>query len=430
MTRPYLSIAPGDVLPPVARADLVNDGPARWHALRVAPQREDQAEDWLRRRGVYAFHPVLRRVVVRMGRRSEQQRRYLPGYVFARFPGVAVISRVMACPWITGAICLSGGEWGILDPQDLRAVHAMRATDRKARAAEAEAAELRHQARLDADRIVAQAALEAEALAHDTQAETSTHRTANLEDLNKLREELAGQTGAELDAARQEAKLVREAAENHRLMVLADAERNAAALREQASAESDQVRQAAQQEAAEVRAALAQEHTRTLEALQRNRDEVTAQLAQLSEQARLQSEQFGVDMEQQLLQLNERRNLANSEADQIVADADARGRAMLAEARAAAAKREREAGLAEAEKIAGLNAEIARLSVRHNELQKLLRNLSQMATSSITDLPDDIPTAVHAAVPALDDTAVDAIEVADDDATRVQPAASGGGKRR
>ena len=298
------------------------------------------------------------------------------------------------------------------------------------RAAEAEAAELRHQARLDADRIVAQAALEAEALAHDTQAETSTHRTANLEDLTKLREELAGQTGAELDAARQEAKLVREAAENHRLMVLADAERNAAALREQASAESDQVRQAAQQEAAEVRAALAQEHTRTLEALQRNRDEVTAQLAQLSEQARLQSEQFGVDMEQQLLQLNERRNLANSEADQIVADADARGRAMLAEARAAAAKREREAGLAEAEKIAGLNAEIARLSVRHNELQKLLRNLSQMATSSITDLPDDIPTAVHAAVPALDDTAVDAIEVADDDATRVQPAASGGGKRR
>lgn len=148
MNRPYLSIAPGDVLPPVARADLVNDGPARWHALRVAPQREDQAEDWLRRRGVYAFHPVLRRVVVRMGRRSEQQRRYLPGYVFARFPGVAVISRVMACPWITGAICLSGGEWGILDPKDLQAIHYMRATDRKARAAEAEAAELRRRRRM------------------------------------------------------------------------------------------------------------------------------------------------------------------------------------------------------------------------------------------------------------------------------------------
>lgn len=297
------------------------------------------------------------------------------------------------------------------------------------RAAEAEAAELRHQARLDADRIVAQAALEAEALAHDTQAETTSHRSTNLDDLNRLREELAGQTAAELDAARQEAQLQREAAENHRLMILADAERNASALREQASLEADQVRQAAQQEAAQLRAAVAEEHTQALDALHRHHEEVTAQLGQLSEQARLQSEQFGADMEQQILQMNERRNLANAEADQIVADADARARSIVAEARATAAKREREAGLAEADKIAGLNAEIARLSVRHNELQKLLRNLSQMATSSITDLPDDIPTAVHAAVPGLDDTVIEAA-VDIDDATRVQPAASGGGKRR
>lgn len=146
--RPFLALRRGDSLPAAPRADLVNDGPPRWHALRVSPQREDQAEDWLRLRGVYAFHPVLRRVTTRMGKRVEHQRRYLPGYVFARFPGAAVISRVMSCPWITGAVCLSGGEWGVLDPQALRAIHAMRATDRKARAAAAEAAELRRRRRI------------------------------------------------------------------------------------------------------------------------------------------------------------------------------------------------------------------------------------------------------------------------------------------
>ncbi|MBK8445826.1 MAG: DivIVA domain-containing protein [Micropruina sp.] len=303
------------------------------------------------------------------------------------------------------------------------------------RAAEAEGAELRNQARLDAERIVAQAAHEAEALAHNTHAETTTHRAANLDDLNRLREELAGQTGAELEAARQEAQLLRDAAENHRKMIVADAERNAAALRDQAALDADQVRQAAQKEAADVRAKGAAEHAQALEALQQRQHEVTSQLGQLSEQARLQSEQFGTDMAHQVELMNSRRNAALSESDKIVADADDRARAIVAEARAAAAKREREAGLAEADKISKLNEEIARLSVRHAELQKILRSLSQMATSSFGDLPADegasqAGAGEPAAAPANDTTAVEAPQPVDDDATRVQPAASGGTTRR
>ena len=280
--------------------------------------------------------------------------------------------------------------------------------------------------------VLRAAEAEAEEVAHNTQAETSTHRVANLDDLNRLREELANQTGAELNAARQEAQLLRDAAENHRRMVLADAERNATALREQAALEAEQVRQAAQKEAADLRAAIAAEHAQALDALQRHQYEVTQHVGQLSEQARLQSDQFGADMAHQVELMNNRRNVAASEADKIVADADDRARAIIAEARAAAAKREREAGLAEADKISKLNEEIARLSVRHGELQKILRSLSQMATSSFDDEPAAAAQAPASA--AAEPQGQPAAEAAqpnfDDDATRVQPAASGGSNRR
>lgn len=107
-------------------AGIFTPGPSRWHALRVSPQREDQATAWLRRRGVIAFHPVLMRKVRRMGRVREYARRYLPGYVFARFPGIALPHLVVGHCNITGALCRSDGNWGVLHPADLRALYAMR----------------------------------------------------------------------------------------------------------------------------------------------------------------------------------------------------------------------------------------------------------------------------------------------------------------
>ncbi|WP_179209147.1 transcription termination/antitermination protein NusG [Haematobacter genomosp. 1] len=111
-------------------AAVFGAGPARWHALRVAPQREDQAEAWLRRRGVYAFHPVLMHKVRRMGKVREYARRYLPGYVFARFPGEAVPHRLVGRCGITGALMYRlSGSWAILKPSDLQALHDMRKID-------------------------------------------------------------------------------------------------------------------------------------------------------------------------------------------------------------------------------------------------------------------------------------------------------------
>ena len=127
----------GDVIPGVASAALYEAGPARWYALRVAPQREEQAELWLQQRGVYAFHPVRMRKVVRFGKTRDYARRYLPGYVFARFPGEPAPMQVLRSPHILGALTCSGGQWGVLEPERLRALHAMRQPDERQRQSQA-----------------------------------------------------------------------------------------------------------------------------------------------------------------------------------------------------------------------------------------------------------------------------------------------------
>lgn len=147
--RSFLSLSVGDAVTlDRTTGAIVTPGPSRWYALRVAPQREDQAEAWLRLRGVYAFHPVLMRRVTRAGKVRDYARRYLPGYVFARFRGEPRAHLVLACPFITGALCRSDGAWGVLEPQKLAAIHAMRKLDaegeaaRKAKAAQRRAASL------------------------------------------------------------------------------------------------------------------------------------------------------------------------------------------------------------------------------------------------------------------------------------------------
>lgn len=112
-----------------SRSLISAPGPAQWHALTVSPQCEDKVEAWLGLRGVYGFHPVLKRRRRVMGRMREYPSRYLPGYVFARFHGAPAAHLVTGCPMITGAICNSRGDWGVINPADLGALHRMRAVD-------------------------------------------------------------------------------------------------------------------------------------------------------------------------------------------------------------------------------------------------------------------------------------------------------------
>lgn len=127
----FSALAVGDVVPQAAagRVALWRPGAPRWHALRVVPLAEARVEAWLEARGVEAFHPVVIRQVRERGRLVKRERRYLPGYVFAKFPGVPVAHEVARHRDVLGAICRANGEWGVLDPASLQAILSMRRVD-------------------------------------------------------------------------------------------------------------------------------------------------------------------------------------------------------------------------------------------------------------------------------------------------------------
>lgn len=118
-------------------------GAPRWHALMTLPQAEATTEAWLKARGVYSFHPVTRRVVTIRGKKVSRTKRLLPGYVFARFPGIMAWHAVKGCVHIAGCIRMASGEPGILRPDDLTALHAMRDRDDEEREAQRRAAIIR-----------------------------------------------------------------------------------------------------------------------------------------------------------------------------------------------------------------------------------------------------------------------------------------------
>lgn len=106
---------------------ITTAGASRWHALTCPPQREGALEAFLARQEVYSFHPVRTREKLDRGKRVVIESRYIPGYVFARFPGPVVWHRLMQCNLVTGAIRMSNGALAILDPSDLRGLMAMAA---------------------------------------------------------------------------------------------------------------------------------------------------------------------------------------------------------------------------------------------------------------------------------------------------------------
>ena len=108
-------------------SDLYEPGEARWHALTVLSQKEAAVVAWLAQNGIYAFYPIRRKPVTLRGKVIQRALRYLPGYVFARFPGEPVCHRVTAHRHVTGAVRMADGvTWGILNPHDLTRIHAMR----------------------------------------------------------------------------------------------------------------------------------------------------------------------------------------------------------------------------------------------------------------------------------------------------------------
>lgn len=125
------------------RAVHMTAGHPRWHGLMVRPQREAAAVAWLELRGVYSFYPVTYRTTMQRGKKVEHESRYLPGYVFARFPARAINARVLDGPFIHDALRMQSGHWGVIRPNDIRKLHAMRSRDALMDAKKAEAARIK-----------------------------------------------------------------------------------------------------------------------------------------------------------------------------------------------------------------------------------------------------------------------------------------------
>ncbi len=138
-------VLPPAVLPPRA---LFVPGEERWHALMVMPQTENRVGEDLAAAGAYAFHPVEHRTRRVRGIEVTRTSRYLPGYVFARFPGEPIWHRIFRDPRtserrVRDVVRSASGAPARLHPDDLHALHAMRDVDRDARRRAAEAAMLK-----------------------------------------------------------------------------------------------------------------------------------------------------------------------------------------------------------------------------------------------------------------------------------------------
>jgi transcription antitermination factor NusG len=123
-----------DVLPPYVPPGIVRPGRSRWHALLVFPQRERAAKVWLARWQVEAFYPVKIEHIRKRGFLRPVAYNYLPGYLFANFPGAPTWHRIMGRDnerrLIRDVLRMSDGLTpGELVPETLEKLLAMRDMD-------------------------------------------------------------------------------------------------------------------------------------------------------------------------------------------------------------------------------------------------------------------------------------------------------------
>lgn len=115
----------GDAVSSEAPA-LARPGAPRWHALIVSPQREKLVVGLLDRQGISAFFPVIERATRRRGRKVIYEARFLPGYVFARFPGPVIWHDLARIDAVRDMVRVRDGRPAVLRPEDLDALYAMR----------------------------------------------------------------------------------------------------------------------------------------------------------------------------------------------------------------------------------------------------------------------------------------------------------------
>ena len=263
------------------------------------------------------------------------------------------------------------------------------------RAAEAQAAELVRSAELKSARILAAASGDAARLGADARAGAGRVRAESQDAVRSLREDQADQAAAELTVAQEEAQALLRAADEHHHLTLLGAEQAAAALVAAAEAEAQRVRQAALREAAETRAELAGEREEALAQTRTAAEEAAAGVAALLASSRAAHEQYLARLVEDAKTLDQRRDLALREAEQLRAAAAQDASIVAERARAEADRLLLDAQAEGRARAAALREETETLEARKQALVERLAGLAAAAGLSATQFAD---TAIQPAI--------------------------------
>ena len=141
MTQHYRDAKVGDRYPhePVR---LCSDGPPCWYALRTVPGREEEAKAWLAIYGVHAIFPTITRTRKhRDGTRTPVERATVPGYVFARLPGLPRWHIIRATGHIIGVVGHDGAPYPLSYDRHILPIKGLAKRAREAETARLEAEE-------------------------------------------------------------------------------------------------------------------------------------------------------------------------------------------------------------------------------------------------------------------------------------------------
>jgi transcription antitermination factor NusG len=129
--QPVPPIQWNETLPPAPASAILTPGAPRWYCLIVYKEREAPTRLWLGEHGVDSFYPVTISKQRYRGRDIARVRRYLPGYVFARFNGDPIWWRIMGDERrnIRDVLRMHDGTPGRLHEDTLTQLQAMREVD-------------------------------------------------------------------------------------------------------------------------------------------------------------------------------------------------------------------------------------------------------------------------------------------------------------
>lgn len=220
-------------------------------------------------------------------------------------------------------------------------------------------------------------------------AEAQDVKMTALSEVQELRERLERMSAEQLEQARGDAARIIDNASNRAHMILAEANNAAATAREGARIEAENLRQRAAREASQLRLAAETAREELLDKLADEHAEAASTTAALMADADHQSAVSSERIEANVAEAIRVRNDALSDAEVVKARA-----ARVSEQEVQRAREQSEASMRMAEekfveRQREIQADTEALNVRKRAILSQLANLSQLATSTAADFPDD-----------------------------------------